>query len=460
MNRVARVCAPPAVISPGMTPFRSDVELPKVEIHVTEVCNNRCSFCSTAWVNDEQGTKLTHVPREVIRTQLAEAYANGARRALFQGGEPTMRRDLGDLLGDAWGMGYEATTIFTNARMAASQAGARWLTGMRVTWFQVSIQGGTAAAHDASVVAPGAFDQTITGTRRLVAMGQRVKINAVLTRHLLESLPSFADLMAEIQPEEVGLDTVKPTGAFGVSRADYADLVPRLGPFSRTIADAVATMDKAGIVVRLTSFPPCLAPGAETFVSEEPDTTVTRGSHGMLLHKRTWKRAMMTKGEACAICAYDSSCGGVYNLYAQQHGLTELRPLQRRAEPASMATRAAADTALTRALRAVFITDADSPPANVVHVRTVRRLTDGAHELSIEAPTGTLAVTIARLPPPGTEAAAGGRPAAYKRTARFAVAYRKDHGSPPDLRIVDGVVRALRRVEDDLVETEHGPTTS
>lgn len=188
VKRVARVRAPPEVVSEGMTPFRSDVELPKVEIHVTEVCNNRCSFCSTAWVNDEQGTKLAHVPREVIRTQTRRSVRKrGAPRPL-PGGRAHHAARSGDLLGDAWGMGYEATTIFTNARMAASQAGARWLTGMRVTWFQVSIQGGTAAAHDASVVAPGAFDQTITGTRRLVAMGQRVKINAVLTRHLLEEL--------------------------------------------------------------------------------------------------------------------------------------------------------------------------------------------------------------------------------------------------------------------------------
>jgi molybdenum cofactor biosynthesis enzyme MoaA len=140
-----------------MRAFPSDVELPKVEIHVTEVCNNRCGFCTTGWVNAEDGEALAHVPREVIRAQLERAYERGARRALFQGGEPTMRRDLGDLLSDAHGIGYRATTIFTNARMAASRAGARWLAGMNVTWFQVSIQGGTADAHDASVGARDAF---------------------------------------------------------------------------------------------------------------------------------------------------------------------------------------------------------------------------------------------------------------------------------------------------------------
>ena len=64
--------------------FPSDVELPKVEIHATDVCNNRCSFCTTGWLMREQGEDLGHPPRAVLRRQLEEAYANGARRALFR----------------------------------------------------------------------------------------------------------------------------------------------------------------------------------------------------------------------------------------------------------------------------------------------------------------------------------------------------------------------------------------
>src|SRR4029078_3330985 len=94
--------------------FPSDVALPKVEIHVGELCNNRCSFCTTGWVNRET-RDLDGVPREVLRARLETAFAAGARRALFQGGEPTLRRDLGDLIGDAYAMGFQAVTVFTNA---------------------------------------------------------------------------------------------------------------------------------------------------------------------------------------------------------------------------------------------------------------------------------------------------------------------------------------------------------
>src|SRR4051812_35583768 len=240
--------------------FPSDVELPKVEIHATDVCNNRCSFCTTGWLMREQGEELGHPPRAVLRLQLEEAYEKGARRALFQGGEPTIRRDLGDLLADAQAIGYQATTIFTNARMAASRAGARWLAAMNVTWFQISIQGGTAEAHDASVGAKGAFEQTVLGARRLIEAGQRVKINAVLTVHLLDTIREFAALMIDLRPEEIGLDTVKPSSAFDANRETYAELLPRMSSYSAAIRDAMIAMDQAGIIARLTSFPACLAP--------------------------------------------------------------------------------------------------------------------------------------------------------------------------------------------------------
>jgi hypothetical protein len=421
--------------------FPSDVELPKVEIHATDVCNNRCSFCTTGWLMREQGEDLGHPPREIIRMQLEEAYAKGARRALFQGGEPTIRRDLGEILADAHAVGYQATTIFTNARMAASRAGARWLAAMNVTWFQISIQGGTAGAHDASVGAKGAFEQTVLGARRLIEAGQRVKINAVLTIHLLDTIRAFADLMIDLKPEEVGLDTVKPSGAFDAARESYPELVPRLSTYSAAIRDAMLTMDQAGIVARLTSFPACLAPGAEHLVSEEAGTTQTQQHRGNLVNKLAWKRSMQVKGERCGECAYDATCGGVYAPYAELHGVAELVPLRERKAAAVTRTRTAVDSPFTRALRAMLVSGA---PA-AIGVREVKRLPDDSHELVCFAPSGESSVFLL----PRSEAPA------YAHTERFSVRYRSGpRGERPDERLLQAIVKRLVRAEDYLRKNE------
>lgn len=406
--------------------------LPKVEIHVTELCNNRCTFCTTGWVNLERAD-MQHPPRELIRAQLETAYAGGARRALFQGGEPTLRRDLGDLVADAKSIGYLKTTIFTNARMGASKAGARWLVGMGVDWFQVSVQGGTAAAHDASVAAPGAFAQTVAGIRRLVELGQHVKVNAVLTSHLVESISAFAQLMVELGPNEVGLDTIKPSSAFGDSRESYGRLLLRLSEHGPALRDAVLAMNAAGVLARLTSFPPCLVPGAEAYVAEETERVQVGTTSGTMKDKFAWKRSMQVKAPGCATCAYDSTCGGVYAPYADLYGLDELQPIATRAEAAPIAAPRDVDTALTLALRSLFVRERPGAARGVMGVMR----SAGVHVLSCFGPDGAILVSLGPL-------AEG---PAYARTARFCVGYRKPASGIVDRVLLDAVVDALRRTE-------------
>jgi hypothetical protein len=307
-----------------------------------------------------------------------------------------------------------------------------------VNWFQVSIQAGTAEAHDESVAAKGAFVQTVAGTRRLIEMGQRVKINGVLTRHLLDTLDAFADLMIDLRPEEIGMDTIKPSSAFDQGREKYSNLMPRYTDYSEKLAKALLKMDAAGIVARLTSFPPCLVPGAEHLVAEESGTTQTQQHKGNLVHKLSWKRSMQVKPPTCAECAYDATCGGVYVPYAELHGLTELKPLrEKKAVQRPVRSAAREEVPLTRALRALFVRG--SQPS--VGVREVKRLSDDSHELAGFTPKGDIQVIVS------TDLAVP----AYAKTDHFAVSYRKQpDGSEPDPRFLDAVVRALRKAETEL----------
>ena len=413
----------------------NDVDLPKIEIHVGEACNNRCAFCTSGWLNAEAADgALAPVPRPRIGEQLAQGRREGARRVLFQGGEPTVRRDLGDLVADAYAAGYEATSVFTNARMAASESGARRLAEMGVTWFQTSIQGGNAASHDAAVRAPAAFRQTLGGVRRLMQHGQRVKVNSVLTVHLLDSIEEYARVMIELRPEEVGLDTVKPSGAIAPSRASYAALVPSFAPYAADLRDALLAMDRAGLVVRLTSFAPCLAPGTEHLVAEEASTTRTMNSHGRSLDKLLWKRSMQTKAEGCAACAYDDVCGGVYDDYAKAHCLAHLRPYATRAVPAPI--RADDASPLAAALGALF----SRSTSELFGVRAVRP--DGPRGFALDCfgPKGDMIVLVGLR----DEAPAFGR------TELFSIRYLKERAGAADDRILGAIVRVLARHEAQL----------
>jgi hypothetical protein len=258
--------------------------------------------------------------------------------------------------------------------------------------------------------------------------------------HLLDTIREFAALMIDLRPEEVGLDTVKPSGAFEESRESYAALVPKMSSYSAALRDAMIAMDQAGIVARLTSFPACLAPGAEHLLAEEAGTTQTQQHRGNLVDKQRWKRSMQVKGPRCGECAHDATCGGVYGAYAGLHGLDELVPLRELRGPARSrpGSCAALDSPFTRALRAMLVRGAPAA-TQVIGVREVQRLPDGSHELTCFAPSGDSTVLIA----PRTDAPA------YAQTARFSVRYRPgSKGQRPDERLLAAIVKRLERAEE------------
>lgn len=80
------------------------------EINLT--CNSKCTYCDLPL---NQGRyELT---REQIKTIFTDLYQDGLRYILLQGGEPTLRKDLPEVLRDLYEIGYDLTLITNGTRM-------------------------------------------------------------------------------------------------------------------------------------------------------------------------------------------------------------------------------------------------------------------------------------------------------------------------------------------------------
>lgn len=420
------------------------VDIPKVEIELTHLCNNRCGFCSSGWYNAEKQT-LPFMSRERISLQLKAALDGGLRRALFQGGEPTLFKELGEVVHEAWDLGFDAVNVFTNARIAASDKGLAWLLDMNVTWWQISVQGGTEEMHDESVRRRNAFKQTVAGTRRLIEAGERVKINGVLTIHLLESIEAFAELMISLRPEEVGMDTVKPLAAFAEGRLQYGDEVPSYKPYAAALRRALVRMNDAGVSARVTSFAPCLAPGVEPFVSEEPTHTVNYFSDPQKpsRNKMEKKQSMKVKVSACRDCAYDAVCDGIYRFYVDAHGESEFRPLPERIPSYWQSRKVADETELTRALAHILLESGQVPALDAIVPSG-----DDRHRLEFSAPDEFRA----SIEPGADESARFG-------TARFAIRFNGTDADLTDERaqLLEQVTQLIAEHESHLVGALSSP---
>ncbi|MBI3091013.1 MAG: radical SAM protein [Candidatus Tectomicrobia bacterium] len=172
-----------------------------VTLYVTTHCNLRCVYCSYPSRNEAE------LSAAEWRAVLDELRALGARRVLFFGGEPLLRRDLGEIVAHARELGLRCAMV-SNGTLVPNRPEVV----KRLHTLTLSLDG-DAAAHDRNR-GEGSHREVLRAIEAARSWQVPVKINAVLNAnnaHLLgwllefsrrEGLPLSLNLM---RSEENGL---------------------------------------------------------------------------------------------------------------------------------------------------------------------------------------------------------------------------------------------------------------
>ncbi|HEY9216487.1 MAG TPA: GTP 3',8-cyclase MoaA [Phenylobacterium sp.] len=171
-----------------------------LRLSVTEVCNFRCTYCLPRGYRKEgQPSFLT--TSEIQR--LVSAFAGlGVGKVRLTGGEPTVRKDIGDIIGAVAatpGVGKVAMT--TNGWNLAKQV-ERWR-GAGLTNLNVSIDALEPEAFR-KITGHDRMREVVAGLDRALEIGvPQVKANAVLMRDGL--LHGFADFAAFVRDRPIAV---------------------------------------------------------------------------------------------------------------------------------------------------------------------------------------------------------------------------------------------------------------
>jgi MoaA/NifB/PqqE/SkfB family radical SAM enzyme len=156
-----------------------------VRWQLSTLCNLSCVYCiSDSGPRGDPGFD----PPTMIRIlgKLADA---GVIRLDFTGGEPLIRRDLGDLLRAA--RERDMSTIVTTNALVLDDERVRYLKAY-ATLVQVSVDG-PKHAHEWQR-GPGVFEKTVANIRRLADAGCNVRMNSFLYKSNTEHLEYLLDL--------------------------------------------------------------------------------------------------------------------------------------------------------------------------------------------------------------------------------------------------------------------------
>jgi radical SAM protein with 4Fe4S-binding SPASM domain len=322
------------------------------EVAVTYRCNLTCGFCyagcGVAGLPEGWSEDRVMADDEVCR--VLDVVRRDARcpSVSFTGGEPTLRPGLARFVRHAKGLGLKVNLISNGQRLDEARVSALADAGLDSA--QLSLEGPTAALHDALVGRSGAFDRLWAGVERLRARGIRVHTNTTLTRRNLPEAEAIVDLVADRGLDRLTMNLVIPCGSAGA--------VPDLGVAYHDIGDHVlrlrARAEARGVeLVWYSPLPLCLfntiahglgnrgGAAADGLLHVSPSGDVLPCSSfghaeslGNLLRQpfeEVWRsraarffRAKEMMPGGCESCPEAAACQGACVLYWREKGVAEL----------------------------------------------------------------------------------------------------------------------------------------
>ncbi len=289
-------------------------------------CSAKCLFCS-------QDFEWRKVPNDMAFEAAAEkmylSYKNGYRRLGFTGGEPTIRRELPNLIALARRIGYTYIRIQTNGIRIADFDYAKTLADAGLTFVKYSIHGHAAELHDKLVAVPGAFDKCLQSIENLKKLKVGIGVNIVLNEWNYRHLEDFYELFLL----KLGLSNFVIIAP--LYEGNMTLNVPKIGV---RITDMAPYIRKAYEVFTKVNFPkpplllhftPCVLPGYEQqMLGWSAFNTMVVSPKGEMRDLDMTAQNHTVKTEACKSCVYNDRCIGFDSSYARVFGTGEIAPLK------------------------------------------------------------------------------------------------------------------------------------
>ncbi|MEM3556117.1 MAG: radical SAM protein [Candidatus Micrarchaeia archaeon] len=290
-------------------------------------CNNNCWFCSEMANKGKPDKTTVEVKRE-----LHEARRNGVQRITFTGGEPTIRKDIIELVSYAKKLGFEEIFIITNGRMLYYKEFARKLSEAGLTHLLFSLHSPKAKIHDYLTRSPGSFNQTVLGIKNTVEVGGIiVENNTVITKKNYKELPQLAEMLVALGVDFYEFILLNPYTINSFFKDKFEEFVPKVSQVAEYVHRAIDVGIKSNVWCTAEGIPFCYMKGYEKYVTElymAPQRIII-GPGGRYVGdvNKSRREQGKVKASSCLKCKYNSVCEGLWGHYAEHYGTDELKPV-------------------------------------------------------------------------------------------------------------------------------------
>lgn len=294
----------------------------RLDLKVGFSCNNNCRFCVQAHKR-ELGDRTT----EELKVEMDKGRETGCEGIVFTGGEPTVRKDVIELVKYAKDVGYRVIQLQSNGRMFSYTDFVKKLIRSGANEFSPALHGHTPEIHDYLTRSPGAFNQVVQGIKNLRELDQYILTNSVINKVNYKYLPELAKLFVSLKANQFQFAFIH---AIGNAWENFDSMVPRKSEIKPFIHKALDIGIKAGVDVMVEAYPFCFMQGYERYCAERfmPTTEIRYPDLYVEDFEKDRKGSGKKKFPQCKLCKFDLVCEGPWKEYPERLGDSEFKPVE------------------------------------------------------------------------------------------------------------------------------------
>jgi len=170
-------CEPELLKKEAMPTATRKLDLPEgvppltsLYLYIAGSCNLACRHCWISPTYEPDNSKGQFLKLEYVKKAVSEAKPLGLRSVKLTGGEPMLHPQIREIVEYLDNENIHIL-IETNGTLVNAKIASYLKSKKRVNFISVSLDGSTAASHEALRGVPGSFDQAIQGIKNLVSTG-------------------------------------------------------------------------------------------------------------------------------------------------------------------------------------------------------------------------------------------------------------------------------------------------
>lgn len=285
---------------------------------VTRQCVNECLFCTEI---DRKGwpEPTTEEIKEILTSQ-CRSFPN----IVFSGGEPTLRKEIFELVKFAKNLGYY-TNLFTNGRLFSNPEIAEKALRAGLDNAVVPLHGHTPEIHDRITQRLGSFSQTLSGIKNLASRNVSITIKVIPNKVNFQNLPQFASFVTSVPHNAVAMDMLVIAGNALKNKDIISTKLSEMVPY---IEAAIDVFVGNGENLSVSSLPFCLVrPKYWRRISN--DRIMDEISMMTVWDKKSplISSPGLVLTDVCRNCLVKNKCPGIWAAYFRAYGDGELKPI-------------------------------------------------------------------------------------------------------------------------------------